>query len=193
MTRGPDGETPPGPPSASERLSFRRWTAADLPLAMSLWGDSDFMRLIDARGGLPQEAVLATLRRHEAYDREHGVQYWPVFRRGTDEHVGCCGLRPREGEAGVYELGYGVRTGYAGQGLASEAARAVVDHAFGPLGATGLFAGHHPDNAASRRVLQRLGFVHTHDEPYGPTGAIHPCYRLGHDDPGRQPAGTVRP
>jgi hypothetical protein len=48
-----------------------------------------------------------------------------------------------------------------GKGTAKEAARAVIDHGFDTLGATALFAGHHPHNEASRRLLQKLGFVHT--------------------------------
>lgn len=167
-----------GPPPPTPRLRFRRWEEGDLPLAMTLWGDDEFMALIDARGGLPEALVRETLERHRGFDRDHGVQYWPVFEREGGTHVGCCGLRPRDPAAGVFEMGYGIRRGHEGRGYAGEAAAAVVDHAFGPVGARALFAGHHPDNGISARVLRRLGFVHTHDEPYGPTGAVHPCYRL---------------
>ena len=41
-----------------------------------------------------------------------------------------------------------------------------------------LFAGHNPDNDASRQLLQQLGFQYTHDEPYAPTGRMHPSYVL---------------
>jgi len=65
-----------------------------------------------------------------------------------------------------------------GQGLASEAARAVIAHAFEELGAGALFAGHHPDNASSRRVLKKLGFVETRSELFEGTGLMHPGYLL---------------
>ena len=55
--------------------------------------------------------------------------------------------------------------------------RAVIAHAFA-TGAKALFAGHHPDNASSRSVLEKLGFRYTHHELYPPTGLQHPCYRL---------------
>ena len=48
-----------------------------------------------------------------------------------------------------------------------------------------LFAGLHPGNAASRRTLEKLGFLYTHHEPYAPTGLDHPGYLLAkglHDD-----------
>jgi len=41
-----------------------------------------------------------------------------------------------------------------------------------------LIAGHHPENHASGRALQRLGFNYTHDELYPPTGRMEPCYLL---------------
>jgi hypothetical protein len=41
-----------------------------------------------------------------------------------------------------------------------------------------LFAGHHPENDACRRMLVALGFRYTHDELYAPTGREHPSYIL---------------
>src|SRR5215468_5208623 len=50
--------------------------------------------------------------------------------------------------------------------------------AFETLGARELFAGHHPDNAASRHMLEKSGFSYTHDELYPPTGEMDPGYVL---------------
>ena len=107
-----------------------------------------------------------------------GFQYWPMFSLDTGEHVGCCGLQPRDPAAGVLELGYYVRHGHWGRGYAAEAAQAVISHAFGALGVRGLFAGHHEDNQASRRILENLGFRYTHHEFYPPAGLDEPCYLL---------------
>lgn len=60
----------------------------------------------------------------------------------------------------------------------TEAARSVIEHAFTALGATALFAGHPPQNAPSRRTLQKLGFRYTHHEPHAPSGLDHPAYLL---------------
>jgi RimJ/RimL family protein N-acetyltransferase len=66
-----------------------------------------------------------------------------------------------------------------GRGLASEAAEGVVAWAFRPpLDAASLFAGHHPHNGASRRVLEKLGFRMVGAEVYEPTGLEHPSYVL---------------
>jgi RimJ/RimL family protein N-acetyltransferase len=125
---------------------------------------------------LTRDEVRARLAAEIATAAASGLQYWPIFLRDGGSHVGCAGLRPRD--PGVPELGFHIRTAMAGRGLATEAARAVIEHAFDSLGCTALFAGHNPDNTASHRVLDKLGFVHTHDELYPPTGRLHPCYRL---------------
>ena len=57
-----------------------------------------------------------------------------------------------------------------------------MDHAFGSLRVKGLFAGHHPANEASQRVLAKLGFRYTHDEFYQPTGLEHPSYFLSDEE-----------
>jgi RimJ/RimL family protein N-acetyltransferase len=106
-----------------------------------------------------------------------GLQYWPVF-LGSGDFVGCCGLRSRTPDKRIYELGFYLRFDHWGKGLAREAALAVIAHAFGPVGATALYAGHHPDNETSRVVLEKLGFRYTHHELYPPTGLDEPCYEL---------------
>ena len=115
------------------------------------------------------------------YER-YGIQYWPIFLLRTGEHVGCCGLRPHKPNDGIHEFGFQLRKASWGQGLAREAADAVIAHAFTTLGASGLYAGHHPDNEASRRVLAGRGFLYTHDEFYPPTGRVEPCYLLRKED-----------
>ena len=160
----------------TSRLGLRAWTPDDLPLALRLWGDPAVTRLIDARPRLDEAAVQQRLQRELDSGASSGVQYWAAFRLSDGEFVGCCGLRPRG--AGVLELGFHLCSAHWGRGYASEAARAVVTHAFLVRGAGALFAGHHPENEGSRRVLLALGFRHTHDELYPPTGCVHPCYRL---------------
>jgi RimJ/RimL family protein N-acetyltransferase/gamma-glutamylcyclotransferase (GGCT)/AIG2-like uncharacterized protein YtfP len=164
------------PPTA--RLRFRSWRGDDLALASALWGDPRVTRWIDARERLDEAAVREKLEKELRLRREHGVQIWPIFEGEAGAHVGGCGLRVRDAVAGVYELGFHLVPSAWGKGYATEASRAVIAFAFERLAASALFAGHHPENAASRRALVKLGFVHTHDEPYGPTGALHPSYRL---------------
>lgn len=163
-------------PEQTMRLTFRPWSASDLELATALWGDPVVTELIG--GPFSAEEIRTRLAREIASQDSHGVQYWPLFLRSSGAHLGCCGLRPYRPDQGVYELGFHLLATHWGRGYASEAARAVIGHAFDALGATALFAGHHPRNTASRALLEKLGFRYTHDELYPPTGAEHPSYLL---------------
>jgi RimJ/RimL family protein N-acetyltransferase len=75
-----------------------------------------------------------------------------------DKLIGACGVDPREG---VPEIGYWLGAPYWGQGLATEAVRAVIDYAFDDLGHEALQAGARVTNPASRRVLEKCGFQWT--------------------------------
>jgi len=162
----------------TERLGFRTWRRDDFDLARSLWGDPAVTQLIDARAALSDDDVRERLEREMAMQRHHGVQYWPMFLLATGELVGCCGLRPYGDDLAIRELGVHVRSDFWRQGFAEEATRRVIEHAFGDLGLTTLFAGHHPKNESSRRLLEKLGFRHVRDELYPPTGLMHPSYEL---------------
>jgi RimJ/RimL family protein N-acetyltransferase len=160
----------------SERLGFRTWSEADIELAMGLWGDPEVTRLIG--GPFSREQVQERLSREMATMQSHGIQYWPIFLLATGEFAGCCGLRPYKSEGGIYEVGVHLRKAFWGQGYAPEATQTAMEYAFHTLGVKALFAGHNPGNAASRRVLEKLGFRYTHDEYYPPTGLDHPSYLL---------------
>jgi len=72
--------------------------------------------------------------------------------------IGVCGVEPREGGP---EIGYWIGVSYWGQGYGTEAARALIDYAFGELQHETLQAGARVSNPASRRVLEKCGFQWT--------------------------------
>lgn len=161
-----------------ERLGFRHWTEDDLDLAVSLWGDPRVTRLIDARAQLTRDEVRERLDLEIRNQRDLGVQYWPFFVLESGDFAGCCGLKPYEGDRTLYEMGFHVRFDHWGRGLATEAARAVIEYAGGVLRLPLVLAGHNPGNHASRRILEKLGFRHVRDELFSGTGLVHPLYEL---------------
>ena len=190
----------------TERIAFSGWKPEDTDLARALWGDPQVTRYICAGGIFSEQDILDRLQLEIHNRELYGVQYWPVFEKKTGAFIGCCGLRPYGGEkiireeAGeggcrkteetqkqdgaqernrpeiVYELGFHLRPDFWRKGFAREAALAVMRYAFEEKGADWLFAGHHPDNAASAALLQKLGFRFIRKEYYAPTGLMHPSY-----------------
>jgi RimJ/RimL family protein N-acetyltransferase len=72
--------------------------------------------------------------------------------------IGVCSIDLREDGP---EMGYWLGVPYWGRGLATEAARALIDHAFGDLEHDTLISGARVNNPASRRVLEKCGFQWT--------------------------------
>lgn len=108
----------------SERLGFGRWREEDGALATAIWGDPEVTRLTG--GPFTPEQVHERFTTEISNLRRDGIQYWPIFRLGAGEHLGCCGLRPRDVGAGVLELGFQLRREAWGRGYASEAAQTVI-------------------------------------------------------------------
>jgi RimJ/RimL family protein N-acetyltransferase len=91
-----------------------------------------------------------------AVNRQDGEATFVVTLEG--HVIGACGIDVRENAA---EIGYWLGAPYWSRGYATEAARAVIDHAFGDLGHAMLHAGARVSNPASRRVLEKCGFQWT--------------------------------
>ena len=86
-----------------------------------------------------------------------GEETFVIEREG--DVIGACGFDLREGAQP--EIGYWIGASYWGQGYATEAVRALVDHALENGDHTALQAGARVSNPASRRVLEKCGFQWT--------------------------------
>jgi len=118
------------------------------------------------------------IRRIEAGWPERGG-LWVAEWREQPGFLGWCGVFPLE-DSGLIELGYRYVPDAWGRGVATEAARAVLNHAFGVPGFDPIVAVTHPENRASARVLAKLGF-----EPEGfrfHYGLDLPFFRLSRAD-----------
>ncbi|MBE7681016.1 GNAT family N-acetyltransferase [Paenibacillus sp. P13VS] len=166
----------------TERLQFSTWSEEDRPLASALWGDPEVTKWVSSKGFMSEDEIEARLAQEMERQREMEVQYWPLFDKETGVFVGCCGLRPSAPEEKIYEFGVHLTRDHWGKGYALEAGKAVIRYAFEQLDVDALFAGHHPENGVSKRLLQKLGFTYKKDEFYEPTGKMHPSYLLSEKD-----------
>jgi [ribosomal protein S5]-alanine N-acetyltransferase len=97
------------------------------------------------------------LERLIEHQKQHGFSLWAVTDVQSATVMGDCGLILYAHEGPEIELGFRLGKPYWGKGYATEAARAWVAHGFGLLGLDRIVAATHPENAASQRVLEKVG------------------------------------
>jgi RimJ/RimL family protein N-acetyltransferase len=108
----------------------------------------------------PGEPVGAEQARALAVERSIGRTFWAVELRAERRMIGHLYFESVEPvHLQTYELGFIVNPGDQGHGYATEAAQALVDHAFAVMGAHRVIANCNPANTASWRLLERIGFV----------------------------------
>lgn len=144
----------------TERLLLRRFTPADVDRLVELDSDPEVMRYLN--GGVPtprelveQQILPEFLREYERFD---GLGVWAAIEKGTGSFLGWFAFHPsRDGSPTDVSLGYRLRRSSWGRGYATEGARALVRKGFAELGVRRVSATTYQDNAASRRVMEKLG------------------------------------
>jgi len=98
------------------------------------------------------------IRNRVTVQEEHGLCWYALRRRDTGELVGNCGMLRGRSSYAEPEIGYMIGVAHQGQGLASEAARAVLAECRA-CGITRVRATIRPHNTASRHIAARLGMT----------------------------------
>ena len=142
----------------TERLSFRRLTMDDLDNLFALYHAPDVRKYYSE--GIP--SYEETRRELEWIVNECYVKYgfgmWATILKETGKFIGRCGLCPMdiEGKEEI-EVAYMLDSKYWGQGLATEAAQAILHHGFERVGVKRLICVINPNNIASARVAEKIG------------------------------------
>ncbi|MEO6709443.1 MAG: GNAT family N-acetyltransferase [Planctomycetota bacterium] len=150
----------------TERLSLRGHSLEDFPDSAAMWADARVTRYI---GGKPfsNSEVWSRLLRHRGHWSLLGFGYWVLRERVTNRFVGEVGyfdlrrdIEPRFD--GTPEIGWALAHWAQGQGLATEAVRAVVAWGDRNLKAARTVCAIEPANLPSIRVATKCGYVQTH-------------------------------
>lgn len=121
----------------------------------AVFGDPEVMRFSGGGARSPAGTLERVCGLIEHQER-HGFSKWGVCERASGALIGDCGIQLLEGGPDV-ELGFHLRPSAWGRGYATEAARACLDAAFADLGLDEVIAIVAPGNAASVRVLEKIG------------------------------------
>ena len=152
----------------TERLLLRPGWSQDAPALFEAIADEGIVRNL---ASAPWPYTVADAESFLATEREAGAASALIFLRtdGAPQLVGSIGIGRRPD--GELEFGYFIARNFWGQGLATEAGRAMLAFARDSLRLRHLNAGYFTDNPASGRVLAKLGFR--------PTGVVTRRYSAG--------------
>ncbi len=161
----------------TDRLQLRRLVIDDLPALFALYRDPEIRRYFP-EGTLTLDETQEELEWFlNGHPRHPELGLWATIHKESGAFIGRCGLLPWTIE-GMFEVevAYLLDKAWWGQGLASEAGRAIVDYAFNTLQRDRLICLIDPDNRASRRVAEKIGMTLEQEIDFeGPTViyAIH--------------------
>jgi RimJ/RimL family protein N-acetyltransferase len=177
------------------RLDLVPVSAADTTFLHALWADPDGRRFLWDDRVISRDEAAAAVEASLAAFRRDGFGLWVVALRPQLVPIGFCGLRHFT-EAGEVEILYGLAPAYWGRGLATEAAASVLRFAFERAGLVQVFAGTDAPNAASQRVIERLGMTYHGQRTIGGVEAIYfsvdaPSFAASMRTSERQPATVL--
>jgi RimJ/RimL family protein N-acetyltransferase len=142
----------------TERLCLRQLTIEDAPFILEVLTDPSFLRFVGDRNvrTVEQAADYILSGPITSYQR-FGFGLLLTALKDGNTPIGICGLLQREALEDV-DLGFALLPPFRGQGYATECASAALTNGHVTLGLQRMVAIVSPDNAASIRVLDKLGF-----------------------------------
>ena len=140
------------------RLRLREFVAEDWPAVLAYQTDPRYLRYYPWMGRTEADvrAFVAQFVGWQAEEPRIKFQL-AVTLRDDGRLIGNGGIRLAEAGARAAETGYEIAPEHWGRGYATEAARAMVGFGFEVLGLRRVWGECVPENAASRRVMEKLG------------------------------------
>lgn len=143
----------------TERLHLRTLTTDDATFYLMLVNDPSFIENIRDKGiRTLDEARTDIINGPMTSQEKIGFSLYLMERKEDAQPIGLCGLIKRETLKNV-DIGYALLPQFTGQGYAKEAATATLEYANKHLRITKLAGITSPENSASNKLLQSLGFT----------------------------------
>jgi RimJ/RimL family protein N-acetyltransferase len=149
----------------TDRLVLRAFTAKDIEPMHHILGGAGVLRYFPRSDPPSRDRVREMILAQQGHWRERGYGMWAVETRSTGELVGRSGLQylPDTDEV---EVDFVLGSAHWGQGFATEAGRASLRYGFEEISLESVVGIVHPENAASRHVLEKLGMTLTGPAEY---------------------------
>ena len=143
----------------TSRLRIRSFRTQDHDDYYEIVADPDVMKHLG--GVLSSGRAMKYIEHAMQTESEYGFARYAVELKESGDLIGMCGFAPVRD---YIDLGYRFAKNKWGYGFATEATSAVVNSGFTKNGFDQIVGLAHPDNGASIRVLQKLGFSYVQDE-----------------------------
>ena len=144
----------------TDRLILRHLTIDDLDTLYTLYRDPEIRKYFPDGTRTYQETKEELEWIIDVYYGQHGFGLWATIHKETGDFIGRCGLIPWTiDDRPEVEVAYLLDKAYWGQGLATEAAQAIVHYAFEQLHLTRLICLTDPEHLASQKVAQKIGMT----------------------------------
>ncbi|WP_175872266.1 GNAT family N-acetyltransferase [Burkholderia sp. BCC0397] len=143
----------------TSRLVLRPLREADAQAFFEIWSDAEAMRYFSFSPMTQIEQAAERVARNLKTSASGQGLICVLELRETGEALGECSLFHANEQCRRAEIGFSLRRTFWRGGYMREAASAVIEHAFGALKLNRIEADIDPRNAASARLLERLGFV----------------------------------
>lgn len=148
----------------TERLLLRRWRESDRAPWAEMCADPAVMEHFPST--LDRARSDAMVDRIDSHFAAHGFGLWAVEVLHERSFIGFVGLQRLDYDAPftpAVEIGWRLARAAWGHGYATEAARAVLDHAFGVLDLPAVVSVTVPANVRSIAVMERIGMERVAD------------------------------
>ena len=142
----------------TERVVLRWISENDVDSLYEIFSDPQVARYWSAPPFTDREAAVQLQREIAVGNENNTMMKWGLALRDSDRVIGTATLFNLSLDNGRAELGYAMGRAHWGKGYMSEALHALVVHAFEVMELRRLEADVDPRNAASIRMLERLGF-----------------------------------
>ncbi len=147
----------------TERLLIRPFRMDDIEASYVMNTDPEVTRYTGDGGVVSKEEMERRIVQNVFGDyKKHGFGRLAVEWKADNKFIGFTGLKYLE-DMNEVDLGYRFMREYWGKGIASESARASLRYGFETLQLNRIIGMVLPENIASVRVLEKLGFEHEKD------------------------------
>jgi ribosomal-protein-alanine N-acetyltransferase len=150
------------PVLTTSRLILRPFTAQDADPLYRILAEKDMLKFFPGTNSPSIEGAQRLIQAQLDHWAKHDYGWWAVALRADPEQtvLGWNGLQYLP-DTDEIEIGFLLNKDHWGQGLTTEAAQAGLQFGFETLNLPQIMAVAHPENRASRRVLEKLGMAGT--------------------------------